>query len=91
MKQQKKRYSLESLTSNDSADYIIERPTIEFKSTNPFLNYDDRDRMDVSDLSSEGSEKQMISINVDISNPEIEIIQTPDSVKDPTEFFEFSR
>lgn len=47
--------------------------------------------MDVSDLSSEGSEKQMISINVDISNPEIEIIQTPDSVKDPTEFFEFSR
>ncbi|CAH1100463.1 unnamed protein product [Psylliodes chrysocephalus] len=91
LKQQKKRYSLESLTSNDSADYIIERPTIEFKSTNPFLNYDDRDRMDVSDLSSEGSEKQMISINVDISNPEIEIIQTPDSVKDPTEFFEFSR
>uniref|UniRef100_A0A6P7GUC7 TBC1 domain family member 16 n=1 Tax=Diabrotica virgifera virgifera TaxID=50390 RepID=A0A6P7GUC7_DIAVI len=92
LKHYNKRYSLESLTSNDSNDFGIERhPVVEFKSTNPFLNYDDRDRLDMSDLSSEGSDKQGISINVDISNPEIEIIQTPDSVKDPGDYFEFSR
>ncbi|XP_056629757.1 TBC1 domain family member 16 [Diorhabda sublineata] len=92
LKESNKRYSLESLTSNDSNNDYGERHTgIELKSTNPFLNFDDRDRLDMSDLNSEESDKQGISIHVDISNPEIEIIQTPDSVKDPTEFFEFSR
>lgn len=88
----KKRSSLESLTSNDSNEFT-ERPlTIELKNTNPFLHNDDKDRLDTSESSgSEDSEKQGISINVDISNPEIEIIQTPDSVKDPREHFEFSR
>ncbi|XP_023310407.1 TBC1 domain family member 16 [Anoplophora glabripennis] len=86
------RSSLESLTSNDSNEFV-ERPlTIELKNTNPFLNNDDKDRLDTSESSgSEDSDKQGISINVDISNPEIEIIQTPDSVKDPREHFEFSR
>ncbi|VEN51992.1 unnamed protein product, partial [Callosobruchus maculatus] len=82
--------SLESLNSNESMEF--ERPTVELKNTNPFLNYDDRDRCDMSEsVSSDESDKQMISINVDISNPEIEIVQTPDSVKDPREMFEFSR
>ncbi|CAH1999674.1 unnamed protein product [Acanthoscelides obtectus] len=84
-----KRCSLESLNSNESMEF--ERP-VELKNTNPFLNYDDRDRCDMSEsLSSDESEKQGISINVDISNPEIEIVQTPDSVKDVREMFEFSR
>lgn len=88
-----KRSSLESINSIDSNDYIVERPvTIELKNTNPFLNYDDKERSDISDsVSSDDSEKQGISINVDISNPEIEIIQTPDSAKDPKETFVFSR
>ncbi|XP_050298950.1 TBC1 domain family member 16 [Anthonomus grandis grandis] len=86
----KKQTSLESLTSNDSfSNEQLSRPhSIELKSTNPFLNFET-----CESLSSEESEKNgtMININVDISNPEIEIIQTPDSVKDPTEGFEFSR
>lgn len=87
-----KRSSLESINSIDSNDYVVERPAIELKNTNPFLNYDDKEAMDNSDsTSSDESEKQGISINVDISNPEIEIIQTPDSVKDPKESFIFSR
>lgn len=67
----------------------IERPgSIELKNTNPFLNYDTTDS-----LSSEDSDKQstIININVDIANPEIEIVTTPDSVKDPGEKFDFSR
>lgn len=88
-----KRSSLESINSNDSNDYIVERPVcIELKNTNPFLNYDEKEKTDNSDsISSDESEKQGISINVDISNPEIEIIQTPDSVKDTKESFVFSR
>lgn len=88
-----KRSSLESITSNDSIDYIAERPvSIELKNTNPFLNYDEKERCDHSDsISSDDSENHGISINVDISNPEIEIIQTPESVKDPKESFVFSR
>ncbi|CAG9767240.1 unnamed protein product [Ceutorhynchus assimilis] len=91
---QKKHTSLESLTSNDSYNsnsnehVVITRPlSIELKSTNPFLNFEDKTS---ESISSEESDK-LISINVDISNPEIEIIQTPDSVKDPIELFEFSR
>nr|XP_023027011.1 TBC1 domain family member 16 [Leptinotarsa decemlineata] len=85
-----KRSSVESLTSNDSNDYVERRQSGELRNTNPFLNYDEKDRLSES-MSSDESEKHGISINVDISSPEIEIIQTPDSVKDPTEHFDFSR
>lgn len=93
LSQYSKRSSLESITSNDSNDYIVERPvSMELKNTNPFLNYEEKERLNNSDsMSSDESEKQGISINVDISNPEIEIIQTPDSVRDPKENFVFSR
>lgn len=93
----KKQTSLESLTSNDSynsnANEHVSRPlSIELKSTNPFLNFEDKTETSES-ISSEESDKNnsVININLDISNPEIEIIQTPDSVKDPIEHFEFSR
>lgn len=79
---------MESLASNDS---IVERFALESKNTNPFLNYDDK--TDTQDsLSSDDSDKQgtIININVDISNPEIEIITTPDSPKD-LENLSFSR
>lgn len=88
-----KHNSMESLASNDSSSSCYERPTnIELKSTNPFLNYDEK--LDTSDsISSEEGDKPgtIININVDISNPEIEIITTPDSVKDLHDGFEFSR
>lgn len=93
----KKQTSLESLTSSDSynsnCNESVSRPvSIELKSTNPFLNFEDKTETSES-ISSEDSDKlnSVININVDISNPEIEIIQTPESVKDPTEQFEFSR
>lgn len=78
-----KQTSLESLTSNDSnCDHI--------KNTNPFLN---EDKISLAEsYSSEDSAR--ININVDIANPEIEIISTPDSVKDITEHLDkidFSR
>jgi hypothetical protein len=85
-----KQTSMESLNSNDSTGSFPERPSsIELKSTNPFLNYDST----ADSLSSEDSDKQgtIININVDIANPKIEIVTTPDSVKDPTEKFDFSR
>lgn len=76
--------SMESLASNDSSSSsleerltknVSERPaSIELsRNTNPFLsNYDDS-------LSSEDSYKQTtININVDIANPEIEIVTTPE-------------
>lgn len=93
---QKKQTSLESLTSNDSYNSNVQdsfyRPmSAEIKSTNPFLNFE---KSEISDsVCSDESEKNnsVININVDISNPEIEIIQTPDSIKDPIEHFEFSR
>lgn len=97
-----KRTSAESLTSNDSITSNYSTPTerpinIELKSTNPFLNYDEKQDM-VESSSSEDSEKQetkeIININVEISNPDIEITTTPDSVKDLTESvdkFSFSR
>ncbi|KAJ8923382.1 hypothetical protein NQ315_001940 [Exocentrus adspersus] len=92
LKKSANRSSLESLTSNDSNEFIERPVSIELKNTNPFLNNDDKDKLEISESSgSEDSDKQGISINVDISNPEIEIIQTPDSVKDPREHFEFSR
>ncbi|KAG5870861.1 hypothetical protein JTB14_020677 [Gonioctena quinquepunctata] len=92
LKRCNKRSSVESLTSNDSNEYIERPVSAELKNTNPFLNYDEKDRLDMSEsVSSDESEKQGISISVDISNPEIEIIQTPDSVKDPIEHFDFSR
>lgn len=88
-----KRTSVESLASNDSNASTLERPSSfnELKNTNPFLNYDTQDS-----LSSDDSDKQgtIININVDISNPEIEIITTPESPKDLTESVEklsFSR
>lgn len=92
-----KRNSVESLTSNDSNHSImIEKPP-ELKSTNPFLNYDDKNDLEYS-TSSEDSDKQeakeIININVEISNPDIEITTTPDSVKDindSLEKFSFSR
>lgn len=84
-----KQLSTESVYSADS----IERPnSIELKSTNPFLNYDDKQSTSES-VSSEDSDKpppQIININVEISNPEIEIISTPDSLKSD-EKFTFSR
>ncbi|KAH1025215.1 TBC1 domain family member 16 [Dendroctonus ponderosae] len=93
----KKQTSLESLTSNDSfnsstSENALRPSSIELKSTNPFLNFDDK--IDTSEsISSEESDKNTtgININVDISNPEIEIIQTPDSIKDPIDQFEFCR
>ncbi|CAH0564454.1 unnamed protein product [Brassicogethes aeneus] len=95
LKSYHKQTSMESLASNDSSSSFYERPaSIELKSTNPFLNFDEKLDRDTSDsISSEDSDKQgtIININVDISNPEIEIITTPDSVKDIHEHFEFSR
>lgn len=91
----RKQSSLESLASNDS-NISIERPhSIELKSTNPFLNYDEKQDMQES-LSSVDSEKNgaIININVEIANPDIEISTSPDSVKDITEGidrFTFSR
>lgn len=91
----KKQSSLESLASNDS-NASLERPaSIELKSTNPFLNYDDKHE-NIESLSSEDSDKNIsiININVEIANPDIEIVTTPDSVKDLTESldrFSFSR
>lgn len=89
-----KQTSVESLASNDSYNSSYDRPSFEMKSTNPFLsNYDDK----ISESSSEDDDKgsQRININVEISNPDIEIITTPDSVKDITDSleskFEFSR
>lgn len=72
--------STESLVSSDS-NY-----SPELKNTNPFLNYDEKTDT-LESISSDESEKQgtIININVDISNPDIEIITTPDSVKDLTE------
>lgn len=90
LKQCNKRSSLESIASNESNDF--EKP-VEVKNTNPFLNFDEKDKLDTSDsvsTVSDESEKQGISINVDISNPEIEIIQTPDSAKE-ADHFDFSR
>lgn len=95
-----KKTSVESLISNDSifSNYSStpEKP-IEFKNTNPFLNYDEKQDTAES-ISSDESDKQeikeIININVEISNPDIEITSTPDSVKDLTESvekFSFSR
>ncbi|XP_060521320.1 TBC1 domain family member 16 [Cylas formicarius] len=83
----KKESSLESLNSNDSNNsFSNERPTtIELKSTNPFLNFEEKS------CDSDDGDKIGININVNISNPHIEIIQTPDSVKDQSEQFQFSR
>lgn len=85
-----KQLSIESVYSNDS----LERPnSIELKSTNPFLNYDEKHTDTSESISSEEGEKimpQIININVEISNPEIEIISTPDSVKSDEKFL-FSR
>lgn len=86
-----KNASTESLASSDSNN--SERP-VEMKSTNPFLS--EEEKVDVQEMSSDESDKSgtIISINVDISSPEIEIITTPDSVKDITESLEklsFSR
>lgn len=88
-----KQISVESRVSTES----LERPSsIELKSTNPFLNYDDK-QTDTSteSISSAESDKltpqpQIININVEISNPEIEIISTPDSIKSDDKF-SFSR
>ncbi|KAK9885196.1 hypothetical protein WA026_010702 [Henosepilachna vigintioctopunctata] len=81
------RNSIESLTSTDSNGSSSE-VSREFKSTNPFFSpLDKTDSMSES-LSSDDGEKQgtVISINVDIANPAIEIT-TPDSIKDATESF----
>ncbi|KAL3274477.1 hypothetical protein HHI36_015861 [Cryptolaemus montrouzieri] len=91
-----KRNSVESLTSNDSNGSYSDRPSLEFKSTNPFLNCDDKADSISESLSSDDGEKTgtIININVDIANPEIEIITTPDSIKDLNEHldkFDFSR
>lgn len=99
-----KQNSLESLNSNDSTNssiIIMDRPpSLELKSTNPFLNYDYEKQ---ESISSDDSEKNinsvcsiggMININVEIANPDIEITTTPDSIKDITdnmERFSFSR
>lgn len=92
--------SVESLTSNDSSisnGTTTEKPIIiELKSTNPFLTYDEKQDMaeSVSSEDSDKQEKEIININVEISNPDIEITTTPDSVKDltdNTEKFCFSR
>lgn len=89
-----KQTSLESLASNDS-NISFERPvSIELKSTNPFLNYEEK--YEKGSPISEDSEKNcsIININVEISNPEIEIVSTPESVKDitdSTERISFSR
>ncbi|XP_017783986.1 PREDICTED: TBC1 domain family member 16 [Nicrophorus vespilloides] len=100
-----KQTSVESLTSLDSCD---DRPaSFELKSTNPFLNYEDKECNESisSDESSgsggggvvveggrgRGDKPDMININVEISNPDIEIISTPDSVKEDEEKFEFTR
>ncbi|XP_076249880.1 TBC1 domain family member 16 [Rhynchophorus ferrugineus] len=90
---QKKQASLESLTSNDSYNSNINdnvyRPlSAEIKSTNPFLNFEKNDSM--TSFGSDDSDKNSV-ININISNPDIEIVQTPDSIKDPIEQFEFSR
>lgn len=88
-----KQISVDSLVSNDSLD----RPnSIDLKSTNPFLNYDEKQNDTAESLSSEESDKMstndIININVEIANPEIEIISTPDSGKDfSEEKFCFSR
>lgn len=96
-----KQTSVESLNSLDSCDDnrpmsvgSVDGIHSEFKSTNPFLNYvSDTDKESVS--STDSLEKNsIININVEISNPDIEIITTPDSVKDigeSLEKFEFSR
>lgn len=93
-----KRNSLESLSSNDSSGSFFERQiSAEFKNTNPFLNsYDEKSDSISECLSSDEGEKQgtIININVEISNPDIEIITTPDSIKDindQLEKLEFSR
>lgn len=95
-----KQQSVESLTSSDSNDGSNnDRPSsMELKNTNPFLNYDDNnDKIGVLRLNSsesissdDSNDKQhtIININVDISNPDIEI-STPESVKDYN--YEFSR
>lgn len=87
-----KQNSLESLNSNDSNISLDRPPSFELKSTNPFLNYDDKHES----ISSDESEKTcgLININVEIANPEIEIVTTPDSIKDITDSidrFSFSR
>lgn len=83
-----KNASTESLASSDS-NTSKTSPTPELKNTNPFLNYDEKTDT-LESISSDESEKQgtIININVDISNPDIEIITTPDSVKDLTESLE---
>ncbi|KAL1497849.1 hypothetical protein ABEB36_008736 [Hypothenemus hampei] len=93
----KKQTSLESLASSDSCnsttpEYAQRPGSIELKSTNPFLNFEDKLETSES-VSSEETDKlsTVININVDIANPDIEIIQTPDSTKDNSEYFEFSR
>ncbi|GLV33592.1 TBC1 domain family member 16, partial [Carabus blaptoides fortunei] len=89
-----KQISIDSIFSNES----YERPnSIELKSTNPFLNFDEKHNDNAESLSSEESDKipsDIININVEIANPDIEIITTPDSVKDLSESIEkftFSR
>lgn len=87
----KKQISIESVVSNES----LERPnSIELKSTNPFLNFDEKHDETSESVSSSESDKmppQIININVEISNPEIEIISTPDSIKSSEDKFSFSR
>lgn len=67
---------------------------IELKNTNPFLNCDiTSESSTCSDDSDKGDNKEII-INVEISNPEIEITTSPSCVKDVSESvdkFTFSR
>lgn len=69
---------------------------IEFKNTNPFLNYEEKQDTSESICSddSDKMESKEIIINVEISNPDIEITTSPDCVKDASESidkFTFSR
>lgn len=92
-----RRNSTESLISSDSRS--LDTPK---NCTNPFLTeYDPRNRSEdltsnVSDCSRSISPDELmkdensdlrININVEIANPQIEIITTPDSVKDVTESY----
>lgn len=89
-----KHNSLESLNSNDSNISLDRPPSLELKSTNPFLNCDDKHDNSESISSDDSDKNGMININVEIANPDIEIATTPDSVKDlneSVERFSFSR
>ncbi|XP_044760704.1 TBC1 domain family member 16 isoform X2 [Coccinella septempunctata] len=92
-----KRISSESLSSNDSGGSFVERQIgSNFQTTNPFSNSYNNEDTTSEGLSSDESDKEerIININVDIANPEIEILTTPDSMKDMNEHlekFKFSR